>query len=225
MARKLTGRAAPAAKGPVHVRLRPTSSQVNSPAAAWADARSGDADILLSVSRDGGQTWSSARRINDDPLANGIDQIQPQLAAGPDGRLVVAWLDRRNYCPDLRFIPREHVGKEDFCLDVYLSRSLDDGASFTPNLRVSAQTWDWTLSLWGRDRNRVDGRYRYPYRAGEGREDVLSDAGCARVLRGGSWDDAQYDARAACRFNAHPAARRDDVGFRVVRASPNSPGL
>ncbi len=115
--------------------------------AAWADARSGDADILLSVSRDGGQTWSSARRINDDPLANGVDQIQPQLAVGPDGRIVVAWLDRRNYCPDLRFIPREHVGKEDFCLDVYLSRSLDDGASFTPNLRVSAQTWDWTLSL------------------------------------------------------------------------------
>ena len=115
--------------------------------AAWADARSGDADILLSVSRDGGQTWSPSRRVNDDPLANGIDQIQPQLAAGPDGRLVVAWLDRRNYCPDLRFIPREHVGKEDFCLDVYLSRSVDDGSSWTPNLRVSAQTWDWTLSL------------------------------------------------------------------------------
>lgn len=115
--------------------------------AAWADFRSGDADILMALSRDGGQNWSAARRVNDDALANGIDQIQPQLAAGPDGRLVVAWLDRRNYCPDLRFIPREHVGKEDFCLDVYLSRSVDDGATWTTNQRVSAQTWDWTLSL------------------------------------------------------------------------------
>lgn len=116
-------------------------------AAAWADFATGDADILLALSRDGGRTWTEPTRINDDPVASGIDQIQPQLAAGPDGRLAVAWLDRRHYCPDLPFIPLAHVGREDFCLDVYLSRSTDDGASWSPNLRVSAQTWDWTLSL------------------------------------------------------------------------------
>lgn len=116
-------------------------------AAAWADFATGDADILLSLSRDGGKTWTEPARINDDAVASGIDQIQPQLAAGPDGRLAAAWLDRRNYCPDLPFIPLAHVGREDFCLDVYLSRSTDDGAGWSPNLRVSAQTWDWTLSL------------------------------------------------------------------------------
>lgn len=116
-------------------------------AAAWADFATADADILLSLSRDGGRTWTEPARINDDPVASGIDQIQPQLSAGPDGRLSAAWLDRRNYCPDLPFIPLAHVGREDFCLDVYFSRSTDDGASWSPNLRVSAQTWDWTLSL------------------------------------------------------------------------------
>lgn len=115
--------------------------------AAWADYRSGDADILLSRSRDGGATWSAPRRMNDDPPDNGIDQIHPQLAVAPNGRVSLMWMDRRLPCPDLDWIPAEHVGRENFCLDTFLLRSYDGGDSWMGNLRVGGQTWDWSLNL------------------------------------------------------------------------------
>jgi formylglycine-generating enzyme required for sulfatase activity len=43
-----------------------------------------------------------------------------------------------------------------------------------------------------------------------------------RVLRGGSWDLHQDDARSAYRYGNHPYYRSNDVGFRVVCSSPSS---
>ena len=40
-----------------------------------------------------------------------------------------------------------------------------------------------------------------------------------RVLRGGSWDNDQDNARAAYRNDNHPHNRNDNNGFRVVRCS------
>lgn len=114
---------------------------------AWADYRNGDADILAARSTDGGATWSAPRRLNDDGLSNGIDQFQPQLAAAPDGRVAALWFDRRLPCPDLPWIPRENVGRENFCIDTFVARSYDGGVSWAPNVRVSAQSWDWSVSL------------------------------------------------------------------------------
>lgn len=114
---------------------------------AWSDYRNGDADIYLAHSLDGGATWSEPARLNDDPISNGVDQFQPQVAVAPNGRVSVMWFDRRLPCPDLAWIPREHVGRENFCIDTFMTRSHDDGATWDPNLRASAQTWDWSLNL------------------------------------------------------------------------------
>jgi uncharacterized repeat protein (TIGR01451 family) len=114
---------------------------------AWSDNRNGDADIYLARSLDGGATWSEPARLNDDPLSNGVDQIQPQVAVAPNGRVSVMWFDRRLPCPDLTWIPRDHVGRENFCIDTFMTRSHDDGATWEPNLRASAQSWDWSLNL------------------------------------------------------------------------------
>jgi formylglycine-generating enzyme required for sulfatase activity len=43
-----------------------------------------------------------------------------------------------------------------------------------------------------------------------------------RVLRGGSWYGVARRARAAFRYNDRPDFVNHDVGFRVVRAVPNS---
>jgi hypothetical protein len=114
---------------------------------AWADYGRGDSDVMLARSTNQGRTWSDPIRLNDDPPRNGLDQFQPQLAAAPDGRVVAAWFDRRLPCPDLAWIPREHVGRENLCIDTFLARSHDDGANWSANLRVSAQTWDPSLNL------------------------------------------------------------------------------
>jgi formylglycine-generating enzyme required for sulfatase activity len=44
--------------------------------------------------------------------------------------------------------------------------------------------------------------------------------GITRIVRGGSWCDAGWDCRAACRLRAEPQARTKEVGFRVVLMIP-----
>ena len=115
--------------------------------AAWSDYRNGDADAYLARSTDGGETWDEPIRLNDDPSGNGADQFQPQVAVAPNGRVAVMWFDRRLACPDLAWVPRDHVGRENFCVDTFMTRSFDGGETWEPNIRVSAQTWDPSVNL------------------------------------------------------------------------------
>jgi uncharacterized repeat protein (TIGR01451 family) len=114
---------------------------------AWADYRNGDADVYFARSTDGGATWEMPVRLNDDPLSNGIDQWQPQVSVAPNGRVAVMWFDRRLPCPDEAWIPPAHIGLYNACIDTFMTRSFDDGQTWVPNIRASAQTWDWTLNL------------------------------------------------------------------------------
>ena len=95
----------------------------------WSDKRTGDADILFSTSKDHGQTWSAPVRVNDDPLRNGANHFQPQLAVAPDGAISISFFDTR--------LDSRHK-----LIDVYLAQSIDHGASFLHNVRVTTQNWD-----------------------------------------------------------------------------------
>jgi hypothetical protein len=115
--------------------------------AAWADYRHEDSDIFFARSTDRGNTWSRPVRLNDDPVENGIDQFHPQVAVAPNGRVAVMWMDRRLPCPDLPWIQDEFVGQGNACIDTFLTRSTDGGLTWEPNIRASAQTWDWRINL------------------------------------------------------------------------------
>lgn len=95
----------------------------------WSDKGPRDADILLSTSTDHGQTWSAPLRVNDDPLDDGVNQFQPQLAVAPDGVVSISFFDTR-LDPRHRFI------------DIFLAQSTNHGTSFLKNIRVTTQTWD-----------------------------------------------------------------------------------
>ncbi len=60
---------------------------------AWPDGRNGDTDIYASRSNDGGATWSTAVRVNDD--ASGRDQTQVALAVDGTDVIHAAWADFR----------------------------------------------------------------------------------------------------------------------------------
>jgi hypothetical protein len=85
---------------------------------------SSDYDIYIRHSDDQGESWSNARRINDDAFNNGRDQFHPWLTVDNTGVVTVIWLDRRH----------DPSNWEWHC---YLTQSFDGGLSWTANQQVS----------------------------------------------------------------------------------------
>lgn len=83
----------------------------------WIDARNGDLDVFIASSRDGGETWSSPVRVNDDPLKNGKVQFFTWMSVDPiDGSVNIVFYDRRD--------------TEGALTKLTLARSVDGGRSF-----------------------------------------------------------------------------------------------
>jgi formylglycine-generating enzyme required for sulfatase activity len=92
-----------------------------------------------------------------------------------------------------------------------------DNATPEGAVDLSGNAYTWTLSIYDQE------QFLYPYRSDDGREDIHK-TDVRRVLRGGSWFVDHFNARAVCRGTPHPAARRNNIGFRVVCvARPPSP--
>jgi hypothetical protein len=112
----------------------------------WEDWDGTQMDVMFSQSTDGGATWSEPLTVNDNiDGATPTDQFQPSVAAGPDGAVAVAFYDRRMPCPSDPAIVPEHVGRENFCIDVSLQAFQDDGDGAVPvgdNVRITDFSWD-----------------------------------------------------------------------------------
>ncbi len=116
---------------------------------AWSDDRNGDADILLKSSDDGGASWSSIVRVNDD--AGTAGQFMQWIVVGPDGRVDVSFYDRRD-------------DPNDYLLNEYMARSTDGGSSFV-NVRVSNVSSDpavWPTFIGDYNQIAATSRASYP---------------------------------------------------------------
>ena len=81
---------------------------------------------------------------------------------------------------------------------------------------MSGNVWEWTLTLWGTDRDTPD--YVYPYVGGDGRENQGAGDGAYRIIRGGSFKDDMKGVRSACRDLDPPHYSLNNLGFRVFAA-------
>lgn len=90
----------------------------------------GSEDIYLQRSTDGGKTWSSEVRLNDDDPAQQNYHYFPYMSVAPNGRVDVAWYDMRN--------------SNAFAQDVYYTYSTNGGVSWAGNLRITDQLIDLT---------------------------------------------------------------------------------
>lgn len=99
----------------------------------WADQSNGsnDTDIFLSKSTDGGTTWSTPLRVNND--APGKHQFLSWMTIDQsNGNIYIVFYDRRNYTNNNT--------------DVYLAYSTDGGNSFT-NTKISTTSFLPTSSV------------------------------------------------------------------------------
>jgi sulfatase modifying factor 1 len=81
---------------------------------------------------------------------------------------------------------------------------------------MSGNVWEWTLTLWGEDRENPD--FVYPYAGGDGRENPGAGESFYRIIRGGSFKDDMRGVRAACRDLDPPHYSLNNLGFRVFAA-------
>jgi len=83
---------------------------------------SGDrADIFFSKSIDGGNTWSTAIKINDDTTLN--DQFMPFLSITPSGNILTGWNDKRK-------------DPDNLSMDIMGAISADNGNSWSSNFKL-----------------------------------------------------------------------------------------
>lgn len=82
-------------------------------------------DVFLIRSGDGGKTWTAPKKLNSDKL-NGVEQFQPSCYVNDKGKCIISWYDRR-----------ESANNEEG--RYYMTHSCDGGASFVPEMPVSAQ--------------------------------------------------------------------------------------
>ncbi len=104
-------------------------------------------DIEFTQSTDGGLTWSPPVKVNDNVDAPGqqTDQFQPEVAAGPNGAVAVAFYDRRLPCPnDPSVLPADRA-RTNFCINTSLQAYKDSGSGAVPaggNVRITDFGWD-----------------------------------------------------------------------------------
>jgi hypothetical protein len=100
------------------------------PAPLPGDLDGMQADIKLVKSLDGGSTWSTPVRVNQD--VGNADQFQPYLRVTEKGQLNVFFFDRR-HDPD------------NFFIDNFLARSNNEGATWKET-RLSHDMWDPSIN-------------------------------------------------------------------------------
>ncbi len=97
---------------------------------AFVGNLNGDPDVFVTATNDGGTTWSTPVRVNDDPVGNGVGQDLVWISYAKSGDMLVAWRDRRN-SPGTGFFQ---------ACDTYCAVSHNNGSSFLPNIRLSSVT-------------------------------------------------------------------------------------
>lgn len=100
-------------------------------------------DLLLSASRDGGNTFSAPSKVNDDekPASHGMHS----LAIDSSGKIYVAWLDERNIVEKQRHdmskmdAAGQHHDETEPNSEVFYSISRDAGRTFAVNKRIATE--------------------------------------------------------------------------------------
>jgi hypothetical protein len=97
---------------------------------AYMNSTATDMDIFFRKSTDGGDTWSSPLRLNDDTQGNGCDQFHPWLSLDETGRIHAIFYDRRL-----------DAGRN-LLFDLYYTSSTDGGLTWSPNERITSVSSD-----------------------------------------------------------------------------------
>jgi hypothetical protein len=101
-----------------------TNNNIYVVASVLPNGASNGTDVMFARSTDGGQTFSTPRRINDDPINHNKWHIFGTPAVAPNGRIDVVWLDSRNAANNID-------------MQLFYTYSTDGGVTWAANIPVS----------------------------------------------------------------------------------------
>ena len=93
-------------------------------------------DVFHRASYDGGKTWSDPKLLSDEDPNLYAGQFFPNLSVAGNGRVDVAWWDTRD-------TPGQRLN------DLYYAYSIDDGRTWSKNVRITDQSVDRRVGVWG----------------------------------------------------------------------------
>ena len=94
----------------------------------------GSPRIMFTKSADAGATWTTPLPVSDNPAGSGL--FNPAIGVSPDGqRITICFYDMRDN-PDSATL-----------VDMYLAQSLDGGATWNPNIRLTTVSTDAALAV------------------------------------------------------------------------------
>ena len=97
---------------------------------------SGYGEIFHQASADAGRSWTEPVALTDDDPASLVGQYHPNVSVAPNGRVDAVWWDTRSD-PGIR------------SNDVYYAYSTDDGKTWSRNERITDQSVDRRVGIWG----------------------------------------------------------------------------
>lgn len=98
-------------------------------------------DLYLSTSRDGGRSFASAVKVNDDAVP-GVHGMHSLAVSSDGGRVYLAWLDERNLASvatEQNAAGQKKMEHMERNSEVFTSFSADGGRSFSANRRVASE--------------------------------------------------------------------------------------
>ena len=110
---------------------------------AFHDGRDGDPDVRVWSLAAGSGTWSGPVRVNDTPTGDRTAQYLPKVAVAPDGRVDIAYYDRRE------------DGASNVFNRVSLQSSDDEARTFGPRAVLSSVEFDSRVGF-GSERGLAD---------------------------------------------------------------------
>ena len=194
----------------------------------WTDNRSGDEDIYLAASGDGGASFSSNRRVDDGPP--GTNASYPSIAVLPSGKLAVAWEDTRSGSKDIRCA--YSADGLTFGTSVQVNTDLSGREQFRP--KVAAGTQDIFHVVWYDNRS-GDFDIYYARSSGSGfqaetRVDDSGDSGTFQALPSVAvgpqervhivWHDTRYDG-----YRIMYSSSQDGIDFTPNRMVSPASGI
>src|SRR5436189_897340 len=102
----------------------PTNNNIYMVATVEPFGATNGSDVMFARSTDGGLTFSTPHRINDDPINHNKWHWFGTLSVAPNGRIDSVWLDTRNAANNIDS-------------QLFYSYSIDGGVTWSPNVAVS----------------------------------------------------------------------------------------